>query len=592
VDYEIETNMKSSVTAGGRGYARFGTAEVGASFINQGASTGDTRLGAVDAKVQIDDSTTLRAEAARSQTDGAATPDANAWLTEIKHVSKRLDATAYYRVQDNGFGVGQQLSTETGTRKAGVDARITLNDQWFVKAEALDQELEASAAERVLGSAEVTHRTQLATESLGLRHVADTNVAVGDVSTDQLFASGSVKLLDQRLTLRAGQDLALNGPSEVADFPQRTSLGADWQWTVDTTLFASLEHANGTGFDADMVQLGVRTKPWERAQVSSSVNQQFTENGTRTFQNLGLTQGWQINDRLGFDFGVDASHTLAGAGSDAFNTNVPPASGTLPAGSSTLWQTGDYTAVSVASLYRSGLWSLTGRAEYRNSDLADRWSLTSGFYREAVEGRSFAALLQYLDNQSPTAGGNVSAALQLSWAWRPVESRWIVLDRLDLKDQRVTGTLQPMASSRIFDNMHLNWLVSTRTQMGLQLGLRYVVTSFDADRYAGSSGLLGLDLRHDLNAHFDFGVHGSAMQSFRSGVGDHSLGADVGVTFMKNAWVSLGYNLVGVTDTDFDDSHYLAQGPYLRVRVKFDQDTFKDLNLAALHRPVSSAAAQ
>lgn len=593
VDYEVETNMKSSVTAGGRGYARFGHAEVGASFINQGSATGDTRLGAVDAKLQIDDSTTLRAEAARSQNDAGITPDtASAWLTEIKHVSKRIDATAYYRVQENGFGVGQQLSTENGSRKAGADARIAINDSWFVKAEALDQQIEASDAERVLGSAELTHRTQLVTESVGLRHVSDTNVAVGDVSTDQVFASGSVKLLDQRLTLHAGQDLALDGTSAVADFPQRTSLGADYQWSVDTTLFTSFEHADGAGFNANMAQLGVRTKPWERAQVSSSMNQQFTENGTRTFQNLGLTQGWQINDRLGMDFGVDESRTLAGAGSYTFNPNTPFASGTPAGGASTLWQTGDYTALSVASLYRTKLWSLTGRAEYRNSDTANRWSLTSGFYREAIQGRAFAALFQYLDNQSPTAGGNISGALQLSYAWRPVQSRWIVLDRLDFKSQRVSGTSLPLQSSRIVDNAHLNWLAGTSTQLGVQIGLRYVVTSFDGDRYAGSSGLLGLDLRHDLSPHFDVGVHGSQMQSFRSGVGDKSLGADVGVTFMKNAWLSLGYNFVGVTDSDFDDSHYLAQGPYLRIRVKFDQDTFKDLNLAALHAAAGGGPVQ
>lgn len=593
VDYEVVTGMRSSVTAGGRGYARLGKAELGASYIEQGAASGSARLGAVDAKVQLDEGTTLRAEAARSQDGGlVSTGPAGAWLAEIRHVSKRVDATAYYRVQENGFGLGQQPLTETGARKAGAEARVSLGADWSVKAEALEQRLEASDASRVLGSAEVTHRTQLATESLGLRHVADSNVAVGDVSTDQAFAAGSVKLLDQRLTLRAGQDVALGGGSAVADYPQRSSLGADWQWTVDTTLFAAAEHASGTGFDANMVRLGVRTRPWEKAQASSSMNQQFTENGTRTFQNLGLTQGWQVNDRLGLDFGVDASHTLAGAGNYTFNPMVPPASGTPAAGSGSLWQTGDYTAVSVAGLYRSPLWSLTGRAERRDSDTADRWVLAGGFYREAVQGRAFAALLQYLDNHAPASGDSASGVLQLSWAWRPVESRWIVLERLDLKSQRSNTTAQRLQSERVVDNLHLNWLAGARTQLGLQLGLRYVATRFGEDDYSGASGLLGLDLRHDLGPRFDVGVHGSALRSFRSGVGDGSLGADIGVTFMRNAWISLGYNVRGVVDRDFDDSHYLAQGPYLRIRIKFDQDTFKDLDLAVLHRPGSPGASE
>ena len=85
-----------------------------------------------------------------------------------------------------------------------------------------------------------------------------------------------------------------------------------------------------------------------------------------------------------------------------------------------------------------------------------------------------------------------------------------------------------------------------------------------------------------MNKTFDIGVHGSALESFKSGVSNASLGADVGITFMKNVWVSVGYNVQGFNDKDFDDSHYLAQGPYLKFRVKFDQDTFKDLNLAGL----------
>jgi hypothetical protein len=59
------------------------------------------------------------------------------------------------------------------------------------------------------------------------------------------------------------------------------------------------------------------------------------------------------------------------------------------------------------------------------------------------------------------------------------------------------------------------------------------------------------------------------------------VGADVGVTFMVFS-VSLGYNVRGYDDRDFDDAHYLAQGPYIKFRVKFDQDTFKDLNLSSL----------
>ena len=38
----------------------------------------------------------------------------------------------------------------------------------------------------------------------------------------------------------------------------------------------------------------------------------------------------------------------------------------------------------------------------------------------------------------------------------------------------------------------------------------------------------------------------------------------------------------GFRDDDFSASRHTAQGPYLSIRIKADQDTFKDLNLDSL----------
>ena len=58
-----------------------------------------------------------------------ASDDANAYLTELTHLTEKLDARVYVREQAAGFGVGQQLSTEDGTRKFGADGRYRLTER-------------------------------------------------------------------------------------------------------------------------------------------------------------------------------------------------------------------------------------------------------------------------------------------------------------------------------------------------------------------------------------------------------------------------------------------------------------------------------
>jgi hypothetical protein len=76
---------------------------------------------------------------------------------------------------------------------------------------------------------------------------------------------------------------------------------------------------------------------------------------------------------------------VRGANSYEFNSTTTPARALqVPA----VFQVadGDFLALSVASLYRSELWSVTERLEHRNGSVEDRWSFTSG-YREAVKAK-------------------------------------------------------------------------------------------------------------------------------------------------------------------------------------------------------------
>jgi hypothetical protein len=72
-------------------------------------------------------------------------------------------------------------------------------------------------------------------------------------------------------------------------------------------------------------------------------------------------------------------------------------------------------------------------------------------------------------------------------------------------------------------------------------------------------------------------LHGTLLSSLESAVSDQSVGVDVGVSVARNVWISIGYNFAGFRDDDFEASRYTAQGPFIKFRMKADQDTFRDM---------------
>jgi len=473
------------------------------------------------------------------------------------------------REQQAEFGLGQQLSTETGTRKMGVDGRVVITDRLAVQAEAYRQEHLTDSAQRELASAEVRYEDDHKGAGVGVRHVTDEARGATQESA-QAFAQASIELFDERLRLRTSTDFTLSDEDESIDYPARSVFGVDWRLTPDVTLFGEYEHADGENVASDMTRFGVKATPWSRAQIQSSLSQEQGEYGPRTFANLGLTQGFQVNERWALDVGLDQSNTLRGPAAQPLNPRVPLASGTLA---------DDFLAAFAGALYRSELWTFTSRAEYRSSDVEDRAILTGGFYREPVAGHAFSMSTTALQSQMSAGPESLEVDVRLGWAYRPVDSRWIVLDRLDLIYETREDLLAQQDTSRIVNNFNASWQIDDATQLSLQYGARYARATFDGDTYSGFSDLMGADLRRDLNQRFDVGLHFSALDSWRSDVHDYAIGADLGISFAKNVWVAIGYNLTGLRDADFSQNRYTDQGPFIKLRIKADQETFKDLGL-------------
>ena len=569
VEYESRNANGTDTSGGGRASLRStdGLIEIGASYIHQGDSGNEGDLGAVDLRWQMGKATQLKLEVARSDgTRAGIDVGGDAYLAELSHQSAGLTGRAYFRQQESGFGLGHQLASESGTRKTGFDGRYKLNEHLDLTADVFRQKNLQSGVTRDAILTELTYRQSNRSATIGFIDASDKDALGNTQDSQQLYLGGSIDVLDRRVTLRGSTEIVLSDNDANADFPQRKTLGVDFKLRDSITVFTEYETTKGADIETDMTRVGIRAKPWNQAEFSSTLNQQSSEYGPRTFATLGLTQGVQLTEKLLLDFGVDHANTIAGASVQPLQSDFPLASGSND----------DFVATWAGATYRAEVWSATGRVEYRNADSGERFGILGGLYREEIAGHGFSVGL-HLFSDKPTAGGRTTTSdLRLNWAYRPDLSRWIIFDRLDLiYEEQHLGSID-QRSWKVVNNFNANWKPALDVQFSFQYAAKYVRSNYSDTGYTGFTDLLGIGMRRDIDPQWDWGLHASVLHTWKSKVVKYGLGADIGHMVMKNAWLSIGYNIIGFHDADFTEARYTAQGPYLKFRIKLDQDSLKD----------------
>ena len=577
VRYEVFGASGNSYTYGGRGavHTQNNRVELGATHIHEEDNGGAGNLTGVDATVKVDEHTQVKTEIATSKTnEGGIDNDGSAYLTELSHRSEKMDGKAYVREQSTGFGLGQQNNSETGTRKVGADLNYRLDKLWSLGGEVFQENVLATGAVRDMAELRGKYTAGKYDLLAGVRSADDTLTMGQTYRSDQLFASMKYQLTD-RLALRLSRDQSLDSNDNV-DFPTRTTVGADYKLSDSSTFFADQEWTQGSSIDTATSRIGIKASPWTGGQIGSTMEQQSTENGMRLFSTTGLKQSWQITKKWSVDAGLDRSTTLRDTsvstdGSTApyiFNTNVPPAVGT----------TEDFTAISLGVGYREEKWSWTTRVEDRVSPSEDKYGVFVGANGEAKKGLGLAAGLQAFRSAAASGLDQLNSDLRLSLAYRPLETSFIILDRLDyLRNEQHGGGSIEDNSWRVVNNFVTNIKTDNRTQMSVQYGSKYVQETIDLQDYRGYTDLTGLEGRYDITKKWDIGLRELMLHSWSVDQMKYGTGASVGYNAGKNMWISVGYNFNGFRDKDFSRADFTSQGPFVKLRMKFDQASVRDM---------------
>jgi hypothetical protein len=567
-----------TLSSGGRDYTYGGRAgvklldqrlKVGGSYIHEGQGEQSSNLYGLDTLFKLDQNTKLRAEIATSDYDaGAESRSGNAYLAEMSRTTKPFDVKAYFREQAPGFGLGQQPGSEAGTRKFGVEGAYRFHDSFSATGDIYRQYTLLNDAVRDVADGKMNYTNKLYSAYVGFLHAND-NLADGSShESNQLTLGGRVPTLYDRLSLTMDYAQSI-GNNDNTDFPTRVVLGAEYKATKNVTLLAAQEFTWGKGATTQDTRLGMRSGLWEGAALTTSVERQFNENNDRVFADVGLKQTWKISDAWKVDAGLERSQTVAASEHYQFNTNVAPASGA----------TEDFTAVSVGATYQTKQMTWDNRMEIRRADSENKWGLMSGIVKEVNGSWAWSGRAQVFQTSASILNGvdTITADLRYGLVYRPPQTEWIVLDRLDFIVNRQSGGGSTSSDSwRLVNSLLANYRPYKELQISLHYGAKYVQETINGSDYSGYTDLVGVEGRYDISKDWDIGLQSSVLHSWNSGQLDYSTGISIGYNLMQNAWISLGYNLTGFNDKDFSQADFTAQGPFVRFRFKFDQDSVRD----------------
>ena len=580
VSYETSEDAERNITFGGRAEAEVARrTTVGVTGVREDGSAleadADSAMVGVDLHSFLTDSTEVRAEYAVSE-DLTRNDRADAILGEIVHTSDGVQTEAYYRREEPGFGLGQRTTNTLGAERYGVRADVRVHQTENVEtgrraitslgAAAYHEESLVTGNQRQNG--EITARRDGPKLDVigGLRFTRD-EFTDGE-TRDSMIATGTVQyaLPEHGANVSVSREQALGGDNdEVSIYPTRTVLGLDK--TLGRRAVATLRHeiTEGAQADARNTALGLQLTPWSGGQLSVSSDMITQDSARRIGATVGLDQQVRLSDKWTASAGVRSRRVVDGEGD--FRQPVPDAA------ISPFERNEDFNSAYVGAGYRTESTAASARLEGRSASDGDTYIATVGAAREVSETLSLATSARgFLSEPQGSSKAASNIDVRLGLAWRPRDERTVIFDRLDVSDAKSPLGLD---SNKVVNNFALNTQINERWQATGNWGVKYVQTDLLDREVSGWTHLLGAETRYDLFSWLDLGARGQLL------TGDagtrYSYGPDIGVSPVDNVWVSLGYNVSGYDDDDFEAAEFSREGLYLRMRFRFDQESARGL---------------
>ena len=554
--------------------------QIGSTFTHENGSSlaagvKSNQIG-IDVIAQVTDSTEIRAEYAVTDQSNDGEGVADAKLLEIVHTSESVLAEAYYREEDGDFGLGQRASNTNDIRRYGVQGSVKLHEKndtetgrrstRYLDAEVYREENLSTGNSRTSGDILLTQDGTKLDASVGIR-ITEDDLVNGDDRTSLLAVTqASYDISKHGLTVRASAETPISGQDEVSNQPQRLMFGVDKRVGNFATINLRHEILNGGGQRSGNTTLGVSATPWSGGTATVAGDNLSNESGRRLGATVGLDQSVRFTEKLSGQVGVRARRLLR---QEADFLEVAPDAAISP-----FEENEDFQSIYLGLGYRDAKMSSSARVEVRDNDDDQTWVFSTSAARELSDKFSLAATGRgRIAGATGDLGTDKLYEARIGAAWRPRNEDTVFFNRFDvINTQPLTG----INTTKLINNAAMNTMVTDRWQLSTNVGTKYVKTEIADQTLSNWTHLVGAETRFDLTETIDFGLQGSFLTNSEIGT-SYSWGPSFGISPLDNVWLSAGYNVEGYKDDDFEGSEYSRKGAYLKLRLKFDQDTASGL---------------
>lgn len=489
------------------------------------------------------------------------------WGVELESAPlPRLLFSGYYRYISSYFDNQSATDSMRGTRKYGVEAKYGVDQTLQFKGRYFEEHDLLNTTSHTLGSfgfeksfGKAKFGADLLRETSTDRYVPATSATTRtpfDISAETAREMAALRVGGETplfgglsLTLSHLQDLQYNRHN-------LSQVGLNYQIAPGHRLYVREEFAkyqerteSRTVFGGES-QIGRNTVAYNEYRIASGAD------GNRSQEAIGLRNKFMLGKSITGNLNIEKLITMKGNERNSEPDAFAAAGGI------------EYLALAN--------FKITSRLEYRQEISARSQESWLGELMTSFKLRQDYSLIlgqRYFLNDIKREGQRITSRTFAGLAYRPQEhDRLNVLGKVELKHeendiapQHDVSTAYIMSVEGIF-----------QAAPGVQLIAKYAGKAIAESGFSSYTDLYSGRILYDLTRRIDLGGEYRLLTNHATHITRQGGALEAGCRAVENVWLSLGYSFDRF-DADLAGDRYTGEGPYIRMRVKFDENSLQKL---------------